>query len=40
MWEHVGDDVHLGYALHEEFAFVLTPFAIGEVAVDGAIHVS
>ena len=37
--EHVGDDVHLDDALHEDFAFVLAPFSVGEVAVDGAVHV-
>ena len=40
MREHVRDDIHLGDALHEQFAFVFAPFAIGEVAVDGAVHVT
>ena len=38
--EHVGDDVHLGYTLHEDAAFVGAPFLVGEMAVDGAVHVS
>lgn len=38
--EDVGDDVHLGDALLLDFAPVGAPLLVGEVAVDGAVHVA
>lgn len=38
--KHVGDDVHLGDTLHEDETSVFAPLAVGEVAVDGAVHVT
>lgn len=40
--ENVRDDVHLADALigYEEFAAWRAPFAVGEVAVDGLVHVA
>ena len=38
--EDIGDDVHLGYTLELDFAPVLAPLFVCEMAVDGAVHVS
>ena len=38
--EEVGDDVELREALEDDFAVVGAPFLVGEVAVDGFVHVA
>ena len=38
--KEIGDDVHLGDALQLDFAAVLAPLLVGEVAVDGTVHVA
>ena len=38
--QDVGDHVHLRDALHEDLALVAAPLQVGEVAVDGFVHVA
>ena len=40
MGQEIGDNVHLGDALHLDFAAVLTPLFVREMAINGAFHVS
>ena len=38
--QHVGDNVELGNALRDEAVVVGAPFLLGEMAVDGFVHVA
>lgn len=40
MREEIGNDMHLGNALQLDFTAILAPLFVGEVAIDGTVHVS